>query len=163
MIILITLAIISYFFVIIFSLLKTAKLESISQDLEQEKIYNKTLKLLYDDVRTFRHDFGNIVQSISGYINTNDMTGLQKYYRQLQTDFENVKSLEILNPTIINEPAIYSIFTAKYHKATSLGISMKIHISMKLKNLNINIYEFSRILGILLDNAIEACENCEEK
>ncbi len=154
---------IAYFFISIFSLLKTTKLEITSQNLEQAKDYNNTLKLLYDDIRTFRHDFGNIVQSIGGYVDTDDIDGLKQYYKQLQNDCEDVKSLEMLNPTIIDNPAVYSLLTSKYHKATDLGISMKIHVSLKLDKLNMKIYEFTRVLGILLDNAIEACENCYEK
>lgn len=154
---------ITYFFISIFSLFKTTKLEITSQNLEQEKYYNTTLKLLFDDIRTFRHDFGNIVQAIGGYVDNNDIAGLKQYYQQLQLDCEDVKSLEMLNPTTINNPAVYSLLTSKYHKATDLGISVKIHVSLKLENLNMKIYEFTRVLGILLDNAIEACENCDEK
>lgn len=154
---------IAYFFISIFSLLKTTKLEITSQNLEQAKDYNNTLKLLYDDIRTFRHDFGNIVQSIGGYVDNDDINGLKQYYKQLQMDCEDVKSLEMLNPTIIDNPAVFSLLTSKYHKATDLGISMKIHVSLKLEKLNMKIYEFTRVLGILLDNAIEACEDCYEK
>lgn len=157
------LGICAYFFISIFSLFKTTKLELTSQDLEQAQDYNNTLKLLYDDIRTFRHDFGNIMQAINGYIDTNNMDGLKKYYKQLQLDCEDVKSLEMLNPTIIDSPAVYSILTSKFHKASDLGITMKIHISLKLSTLNMKVYEFTRILGILLDNAIEACEKCDDK
>lgn len=153
----------AYFFISIFSLLKTTKLEITTQSLEQAQDYNTTLKLLYDDIRTFRHDFGNIVQAIGGYIDTEDLPGLREYYKQLQIDCEDIKSLEMLNPTTIDNPAVYSLLTAKYHKATNLGIEMKIHISLKLEDLNMKIYEFTRILGILLDNAIEASENCDDK
>lgn len=153
----------AYFFISLFSLFKITQLEITSQNLEQAKDYNNTLKVLYDDIRTFRHDFGNIVQAIGGYIETEDLNGLKKYYKQLQSDCEDIKSLEILNPTTINNPAVYSLITSKYHKATKLGIKTQISISLKLENLNMKIYEFTRILGILLDNAIEACENCEEK
>ena len=34
---------------------------------------------------------------------------------------------------------------------------------MDLNKLNMKIYEFTRVLGILLDNAIEAAKECEEK
>lgn len=157
------LTLVAYFFISIFSLFKTAKLEITSQNLEQEKYYNTTLKLLYDDIRTFRHDFGNIVQAIGGYADNNDIDGLKQYYKQLQIDCEDVKSLEMLNPTTIDNPAVYSLLTAKYHRAMDLGISMTIHVSLKLEKLNMKIYEFTRVLGILLDNAIEACDNCDEK
>ena len=157
------LTLVAYFSISIFSLFKTTKLEITSQNLEQAQDYNMTLKVLYDDIRTFRHDFGNIVQAIGGYVETNDINGLKEYYKQLKIDCEDIKSLEMLNPTLIDNPAVYSLLSAKYHKAASLGIEMKIHISLKLADLNMKIYEFTRVLGILLDNAIEACENCDEK
>ncbi len=157
------LILIGYFFTNIFSLFKTAKLEITSQNLQQVLDYNTTLKVLYDDIRTFRHDFGNIIQAIGGYIDTNDISGLKEYYKQLKADCEDIKSLEVLNPTTISNPAIYSLLTAKYQKATNLGIEMKIHVSLPLETLNMKIYEFTRILGILLDNAIEACNDCDDK
>lgn len=153
----------TYFFISIFSLLKTTKLDVTRQNLEQAQDYNTTLKILYDDLRTFRHDFGNILQAIGGYVDSNDINGLKDYYKQIQYECEEIKSLEVLNPAIIDNPAVYSILSAKYHKATQKNISMQIHISLKLETLNMKIYEFTRILGILLDNAIEACENCNEK
>ena len=40
---------------------------------------------------------------------------------------------------------------------------MNINIFIDLNKLNMKIYEFTRVLGILLDNAIEAAKECEEK
>ena len=40
---------------------------------------------------------------------------------------------------------------------------MNIEVMIDLKEMKISPYEFCRILGILLDNAIEAAKECEEK
>lgn len=40
---------------------------------------------------------------------------------------------------------------------------MNLEVFLDLSTLNMKIYEFTRILGILLDNAIEAAEQCREK
>ena len=40
---------------------------------------------------------------------------------------------------------------------------MNINVFIDLNKLNMKIYEFTRILGILLDNAIEATAECNEK
>ena len=42
-------------------------------------------------------------------------------------------------------------------------ILMNIEVMIDLKEIKISAYEFCRILGILLDNAIEAAKECEEK
>ena len=69
----------------------------------------------------------------------------------------------MLNPNIINNPAIYSLLSSKYHKADGLGIKINFEFFVDLNEFEINSYEFSRILGILLDNAIEAASECKNK
>ena len=158
-----TLTLISYFVISIFSLMKTTQLQIATQDLEESQLYNKSLKILHDNVRAFKHDFSNIVQAIGGYISTDDLDGLKTYYSQLLSDCQQVNNLSTLSPDVINNPAIYSILASKYHKADSLGIKIKLEIFINLNELNVKIYEFTRILGILLDNAIEATKECDKK
>ncbi len=152
-----------YFLFSLYSLARTNKLEITTENLEEEKLYNKTLTILYDNIRGFKHDFNNIVQAIGGYISTNNMDGLKDYYSDLMADCQKVNNLAVLNPELINSPAIYSLLTSKYHKAEELGIKINFDIFLDLKTLNIKAYDLTRILGILLDNAIEASSKCEEK
>lgn len=98
-----------------------------------------------------------------GYVGSGDMEGLRTYYSQLLDDCQKVNNLYGLSPEVITNPAIYSILASKYHKADELGIKINLDTYLNLKNLNMPIYEFSRILGILMDNAIEASQECEEK
>lgn len=158
-----TITLLTYFVISLYSLIKSTKLEMTQLDLEESKLYNKTLTILHDNMRCFKHDFNNIIQAIGGYIQTEDMEGLTKYYKQILVDCNKVNNLSMLNPNVINNPAIYSILTSKYHLADSKNITINFDIYLDLNTLNMKIYEFSRILGILLDNAIEACEECDEK
>ena len=152
-----------YFLISLYTLIRTVKLEQTAESLEEEKLYNKTLNILYDNIRGFKHDFNNIVQSIGGYISTNNTKGLKDYYDDLVADCQKINNLSILNPELINNPAIYSLLTAKYHNAEELGIKMNFEIFLDLQTLNIKTYDLSRMLGILLDNAIEASSKCDEK
>ena len=152
-----------YFIISLYSISKIVKLKTTTEQLESAEAYNKTLHILHDNVRGFKHDFDNIVTTIGGYINTNDMEGLKKYYVQLEHDCEKVNNLYILNPDSINNPGIYNLLTTKYHEATKKGIDVKIYFLLDLNDLHMKIYEFARILGILLDNAIEAAETSKEK
>jgi len=154
---------IAYFIVTLYNLSRTTKLEMTQRDLEQSKLYNKTLTILHDNIRCFKHDFHNIIQAIGGYIQTNDIEGLRKYYNQISADCQKSNNLAVLNPDVINNPAVYSILASKYHQADAKGITINLEIFLDLSTLRIKIYEFTRILGILLDNAIEASSECEEK
>lgn len=154
---------VSYFIISIYNLSKIIKLTDTTQKLESAEEYNKTLHILHDSVRGFKHDFDNIVTSIGGYINTNDMEGLKKYYAQLEDDCERVNNLYVFNPDIINNPGIYNLLTAKYNKADQNNIKFNLTSTLDLNDLHVKIYDFARILGILLDNAIEASSECDEK
>ena len=157
------LTLVVYFVISLFSLYRTSKLETTTQILEEEKLYNQTLTLLYDNIRGFKHDFNNIVQGIGGYISTNNMEGLKEYYSEVLDDCQRVNNLSLLSPEIINNPAIYSLLSSKYHYAIELGIKVDLDIFMDLSNINMKVYELTRILGILIDNAIEAANKCEDK
>jgi len=152
-----------YFGLSFYSLNKVIKLVTTTQKLESAEEYNKTLHILHDSVRGFKHDFDNIVTTIGGYIKTNDINGLTKYYSQLEEDCKKVNNLYLLNPSIINNPGIYSLLTTKYSEAIEKQITVNLTFLLDMNDLNMKIYDFARILGILLDNAIEASAESKEK
>ena len=153
----------TYFCLSFYSLAKIIKLVTTTQKLESVEEYNKTLHILHDSVRGFKHDFDNIVTTIGGYVKTNDMEGLKSYYSQLEEDCQKVNNLYLLNPDVINNHGVYNLLTAKYNEAIEKGIKVNLTFFIDLNNLHMKVYEFTRILGILLDNAIEAASECDEK
>lgn len=103
-----------------------------------------------------------LYKQLVGYIASNDMKGLNTYYSQLLVDCDKVNNLYTLSPDVINNPAIYSLLTSKYHKADELGIKIHLEVFLNLNDLNMKIYEFTRAFGILMDNAIEAANECDD-
>lgn len=138
-------------------------IKTMSKKLKEEKIYNESLQTLHDDLHAFRHDFANILQAIGGYIDSGDIKGLRVYYSELCCDFQISNNCAFLSRDIVNSPAIYSLFLSKYGMANKLGITMLFNFSLNFQTLPMKIYQFSRILGIFLDNAIEAASECSEK
>ena len=96
-------------------------------------------------------------------MDNNDMEGLRKYYSQLVEDIQYSNNLTTLSPKVVNNPAIYNVLASKYHKADSLGIKIHLEAFLDMNELHMKIYEFTRVLGILMDNAIEAASECENK
>ena len=154
---------ISFLLLSIYSFTRMIKLANTRKDLQSAEEYNKSLEILYDKVKGFQHDFNNIVSTIDGYIESKDIVGLQNYFVSVKKDCKITNNLSILNPRIINNPGIYSLLNNKYFKATKKDVSFNIEFFLDLKKLNVNFYELSRILGILIDNAIEEAEKCTEK
>lgn len=156
-------SLIAYFIISFISFAKINQLEETEMNLQETKLYNKTLTILHDNMRSFKHDFANIVSGIGGYVQTDDLEGLKKYYSQLLEDCQNTNNLSALTPELINNPAIYNVLATKYHKADEQGIKINLEVFLDLNTLKIKIYDFTRILGILMDNAIEATKECDEK
>ena len=91
------------------------------------------------------------------------MDGLKEYFKDVKKDYKIAENLSIINPHIINNPGLYSLLNNKFFKAKNLGISFDIEFLLNPNDLDINMYIFSRILGVLIDNAIEASEKCDYK
>lgn len=156
---------IAYFAVSISTIVSSSKLESTRQDLQSEQLANHSLSILHDQVRSFKHDFDNIVNSIGGYVINEDIEGLKKYYNQLLKECNKTNNLYALSPKVINHPAIYHMLATKYYEANQMNVEITLNVFLDLNEIEtrMQIYDFTRILGILLDNAIDAAKECEKK
>ena len=117
-------SLIAYFVISIYSIVSSSKLEITERDLEGANLTIHSLRILHDTVRTFKHDFDNIINGIGGYIANDDMDGLKEYYNQLLQDCHKTNNLYSLSPDVINQPAIYNILATKYYVADELNIQI---------------------------------------
>lgn len=138
-------------------------LRKTKKSLEETTLRVKTLALLSDDLRSFKHDFFNIIQAIDGYIKTKDMDSLEKYYEGIKKDCDDLNTKSILSSDIIDDSGVYNLIATKYYKARHAGLSFDLDILAKISTINVEPYILSRILGILIDNAIEAATNSLER
>ena len=154
-----------YFSISITSIINISKLEITKRDLESAQMHLHSLSLLHDTVRAFKHDFNNIVNSIGGYVVNEDIEGLKKYYNQLLEECNRTNNLAALSPSVINHPAIYYILATKYYEADKENVQIHLNVFLDLNEIEtrMKIYDFTRILGILLDNAIDAAKECDQK
>lgn len=153
-----------FFLVGIYSTKKINKLQITTRELETANLYNNTLSKLVDSNRGFRHDINNIINAIGGYIELNDLNGLKNYYNTgLLPEIKKSNNLSLLNPDVINSPPIFGLFLAKYNYADTLGVKIELNSFFDYSSINMNIFDFVKIFGILFDNAIEAASFCDNK
>lgn len=124
---------------------------------------NQLLRRENNSVRAFKHDFNNILQVLGGYIQAENYEQLKIYYQKMMKETNENKISEYFRKMINQNPAIFKLISNKYELATEKNINMNIEIMCNLREIKNDIYEVTRILGILLDNAIEAANECEEK
>lgn len=159
------LALVAYAIISIYNIINISKLAITTRDLENANSTIHSLKILHDQVRSFKHDFDNMVNSIGGYVVNEDMPGLKKYYQQLLEECNKTNNLYALSPSVINHPAIYHLLATKYYEADQKNIQINLNVFLDLNEIEerMKIYDFTRILGILLDNAMDAAEECDKK
>ena len=94
-----------------------------------------------------------------------DMEGLKKYYNGLLEECNKTNNLYALSPKVINHPAIYHLLATKYFEADKLDVQINLNVFLNLNEIEerMKIYDFTRILGILLDNGIDAAKECNNK
>ena len=126
--------------------------------------YMSQIEELYQNLRVFKHDYANIMVSMAGYIEGNDMEGLKRYYDKQIFPISNqlIKAndaISILHNLDIVE--LKSLIFVKINHALELNIEVSLEITDKIEEINMKSVDLVRIIGILLDNAIEACQECE--
>lgn len=157
------LSIIICFYISMKAILRMSILEEQDLKIHELTSYNKTLSIMYDSIRGFRHDFSNFIQALDGYVKVNNIEGIKKMSSAIVQECKTVNNMAILDPKIINNPAAYSMITNKYYLAQENNVNMNIEVMTDLSSAEKCNYEFCRILGILLDNAIEASKKTKKK
>lgn len=127
--------------------------------------YMTQIEELYQNIRVFRHDYANIMVSMAGYMEENDMDGLKSYYDKQIYPISNLLNKEkdaiakLHNLDIIE---LKSLISVKINYILEMKIDANIEITEKIDKINMKSVDLVRIMGILLDNAIEACQECEK-
>ena len=147
----------------IYNTYKNVQLEKKKQELKLAEQHNKTLNALLDSIRAFKHDYSNVVHSLGGYISFGDMNGLAKFYEGLSRETKKAGQLESISPTKITEPSVYTLFATKHEDARAKDILFSVETMYDYQKLSMPIFDFCKILGIFLDNAIEAAEETPER
>lgn len=128
--------------------------------------YTDKLEVLYSDMRTFRHDYLNILSTMSDYINNHDIEHLEHYYNEQVLPFNStMKDTDHkLNSLIhIKLVELKSLLSLKILSSYNKNLNVTVEIFEDIDQVSMYTLDLSRLLGIYLDNAIEAAEETEDK
>ncbi len=154
----------------LFLAMRRSWLEQIQAEAKQKALrdlqdYTHNLEVMYNGLRSFKHDYVNILLSLSGYIENRDVDELRKFF---ETKIFPTKNLIDQGDFKLNQLGnigvleIKSLLSAKMIYAHESGIDVTIDIPDKVNSLLMDTVDLARILGIFLDNAIEAALETEQ-
>lgn len=147
------------------SYLEQVQTEAKQKAMQDLQDYTRNLEAMYNSLRSFKHDYVNILLSLSGYIEDGDMDRLKDFFeskifptKNLITG-EDYKLNQLSNISVLE---IKSLLSAKMIYAHESGIDITIDIPDKVESFLIDTVDLARILGNFLDNAIEATLETEQ-
>lgn len=155
-----------YFTIMLFVLYFTTKnikkenaIQKVKFETEQFTDYMHSMELINQDMQKFRHDHANILFTMQGYIELDDFDGLKKYFKKhiFTAEEDTLKRNEQLaSISKLHITGIKGLILTKTLQAEKEGILVDLEIADEIDDINMNIIDFARILGIFFDNAIEA-------
>lgn len=130
------------------------------------KNYIDGLECMIDESRSIRHDYKNILATMSGYLQEDDYTGLKKYFENNIRDFyvSADKSGKIWSALADVQPMeLKGFLYEKALRASSMQVDFQVVIEQGAVIKYPDMENLIRVFGNLLDNAIEAAADSEDK
>lgn len=118
----------------------------------------KQIKDLNNTLKSQRHDFLNHLQVVYSLIEMNEYKEASSYIEKVYEDIRKVNRVLKTSDTAIN-----ALLQAKQLDCEDRGILVEINIETRLDKLKVPSWEMCRVLGNLVDNAIDATEGNENK
>jgi len=120
--------------------------------------YTDEIERQYIGIQKFKHDYQNILFSLDCFIHEDDWVGLKQYYmtkikKASEVVTKEIFSLESLSKIKVRE--IKSILAGKLILAQNMGIDTVFQADDEITCFYMDSVDLVRIIGILLDNAIE--------
>lgn len=122
-----------------------------------QEALSDNIKEMINTIRGQRHDFLNHLQVIRILHQQDKRDALAEYLDEILLD--SSKYNEILK---IDNPILSALINAKIAQAEQRGIDLQVDIRAGLSEFTSNTMDIARILGNLLDNALDEVENTEE-
>ena len=155
------------FFMGIIKKLDTYLKDKLHERLDQEQAlryrdmerYSRHIEELYKEVRSFRHDYTNLLTSLRLGIEEEDMEQIKEVYDSVLKDSSQKlqdNKYDLGRLVNIRDKALKSLLAGKFLKAREKNIVFNVEVPEEIQVKGMSLLDFLTIVSILCDNAIEA-------
>ena len=135
------------------------KLQMQQDVIAQQQLYEQDLETIRREVRTFRHDYKNLLAGLSQQAGAGELKKLRHTLSELDVGFELRLGNKIQTTAQIGNlqiPEVRSLMLNKLTIMQNKGIECVLEVLYPVMAVNMDVWDFVRCLGILIENAIEA-------
>lgn len=146
---------------------------AIQNETKEKAIYNKQLndyltsiQQQYLEVRKFKHDFQNIMLAMKPLVDQSDSDELKRYYHDITKEKSGMSTINqgsIAQISAIDSDPIRGLIIQKFFKAKSENIKFNLELTQAHYHFESDVLVIVRIIGILLDNALEYVQTSPNK
>ena len=150
---------ISMIFIVLHAARKNYEAQKKVEYLENLNEYTKNLEMVYNNLRSFKHDYINIMASLAAYIDEKKYEELGSFFHEhiLPMQKNITQKNDALNNLLhVHILEVKSILYTKLLLAVNQDIEVNIDIPDEIDSIHMDPVDLTRMLGIYLDNAIEA-------
>lgn len=155
------------FFMGVIKKLDTYLKEKLQEKLNQEQTlryrdmerYSLHIEELYKEVRSFRHDYTNLLTSLRLGIEEEDMGQIKEVYDSVLKDSSEKlqdNKYDLGRLVNIRDHSLKSLLAGKFIKAREKDIVFNVEVPEEIQVEGMSLLDFLTIVSILCDNAIEA-------
>ena len=155
------------FFMGIIKKLDTYLKDKLHERLDQEQAlryrdmerYSRHIEELYKEVRSFRHDYTNLLTSLRLGIEEEDMEQIKEVYDSVLKDSSQKlqdNKYDLGRLVNVRDRALKSLLAGKFLKARDKKIVFNVEVPEEIQVEGMSLLDFLTIVSILCDNAIEA-------
>ena len=155
------------FFMGVIKKLDTYLKDKLHERLDQEQAlryrdmerYSRHIEELYKEVRSFRHDYTNLLTSLRLGIEEEDMEQIKEVYDSVLKDSSQKlqdNKYDLGRLVNIRDRALKSLLAGKFIKAREKDIVFNVEVPEEIQVEGMSLLDFLTIVSILCDNAIEA-------
>jgi len=129
------------------------------------KMYTDQLERDQLSLRKFKHDYGNLLLSLRTVADSDSdnalIDSLNKFESYSNDYFSNVSMKLYKDINNVKNPYLKSLFISKLNQINNAKIDCKFECRDTVDDISINVFDLVRLLGIAIDNAIEATKKQE--
>ncbi len=140
------------------------KMQAQQDVIVQQRLYEQDLETIRREVRTFRHDYKNLLAGLSQQAGEGELEGLRHTLSELDAGFDLRLGRKIQASTQIGNlqiPEVRSLLLSKLAVMREKGVECRLEALYPVVAVDMDVWDLVRCLGILIDNAVEAALDTE--
>lgn len=140
----------------IFMIRKLFKLVEKENTIASQEAFIDNINTLFNTIRAQRHDFLNHVQILDSYLKMNKIDEAKAYMVDILEETKEINEI-----IVVNNPFLNALIRAKMGIAQRYNINFTLDIQSALADLEIKPFDLVKIMGNLINNAIEAVKDLD--